>query len=200
MEEADKGEDKQETNVGRTVLKVARSIDEIVNKIPEFEYREEDKMICVVCGESFKYSRNIPRDFSQGRISEKFSNFKTHMKDHLKSMKHQKVARDNETLQMITAKREIREKAIGQRVGRLVYYLLHNGRPDIDFPLLMYINSKNGTDVGDINHEEGFVTRLLPELAENVRNRLKKHLSSPMAATGCLPPVNIVADKVTYQH
>lgn len=48
-----------------------------------------------------------------------------------------------------------------------------------------------------------FVTlffRFLPSLAEAIQGRVKTHLSSPLVATGCLPPVNVLADGATYQH
>ena len=59
---------------------------------------------------------------------------------------------------------------------------------------------KNGVDLGDINHSFGFVPKFLPHLAAAVRKRIKTLLSSKLVATGCLPPVNIVADKATHQH
>ena len=44
------------------------------------------------------------------------------------------------------------------------------------------------------------VPKLLPHLANAVRRRMKQMLGSRLVATGCLPPVNILADKATHQR
>ena len=41
------------------------------------------------------------------------------------------------------------------------------------------------------------VDKLVPYISLAVKNRLKKLLNTRMEATGCLPPVNIMADKAT---
>jgi len=79
----------------------------------------------------------------------------------------------------------------------LVYILIYNGRPDRDLPKLIYRVKQAGGDVGDINHSHNLVGKLLPDIAQVVRSRIKKFMGSPMAATGSLPPCNITADKAT---
>jgi hypothetical protein len=54
-----------------------------------------------------------------------------------------------------------------------------------------------GGDVGDINHSHNLVGKLLPEISEVVRLRIKRFMGSTMAATGYPPPCNIMADKAT---
>ena len=92
---------------------------------------------------------------------------------------------------------ESRNRKIGKTIGGLVYHLIYNGRPDRDLPKLIYRVKQAGGDVGDINHSHHLVASLLPDIAEEVRSRIKQFLSTPMAATGGLPPVNIMADKAT---
>lgn len=89
---------------------------------------------------------------------------------------------------------------VGMHNSRCAYHLLFTGRPDTDFPLLIYINKQNGADVGDLNHSFHFVHQFLPHCAKAVRQRVSTFLSSRMVATGCKPPVNIIMDKFTHQH
>jgi hypothetical protein len=58
----------------------------------------------------------------------------------------------------------------------------------------------NGLDMGDINHSKKFVTSFLPALAGEVQKRWSNFLASPMVATGCWPPVSVMADKATHQR
>ena len=44
------------------------------------------------------------------------------------------------------------------------------------------------------------MVKFLPALAEAVKTRWRKVLTVPMQATGCLTPVNIMADKATHQR
>ena len=101
---------------------------------------------------------------------------------------------------MIWEKRESRNKEIGLRLGRLMYHIIYHGRPFEDYPRLVYLSMANGADCGDINHSVKFIENFLPHLAEAVRRRLKKMFTTRMVSTGCLPPVNIFADKATHQR
>ena len=91
----------------------------------------------------------------------------------------------------------MRNQSVGMKIGRLVYYLARNARADSDLPLLIYLSSKGGTDMGDIGHSHNLVARLLSFLSTVVEDRIKDFLGRRMVATGCLPPVNIMADKAT---
>ena len=139
------------------IFKLARSVKELTTKVCEFEYRQfkdGGQMICVVCGEHFKYSHHLNDDFSSSKIRREFSNLKTHLKDHLQSMKHRKKALELKATELINAKEESRNTAIGLRIGRLVYHLVFNGRPDTDLPLLVLTSIANGCDMGDLNHSK----------------------------------------------
>ena len=50
-----------------SILKNAQSLKEITDKVHQFEYEEfkdGGKVICAVCGTSFKYSKNLSSDFT----------------------------------------------------------------------------------------------------------------------------------------
>ena len=170
-----------------TVLFMSKSIEEITRKVPEYEFQpEKEQMVCIVCGASFQ--------------KQKFFNLKNSLRKHLEAPSHIKKIMDDKVAQLTWAKEDGRNRAVGMRVGRLVYYLVYHGRPDIDLPVLVYASVANGLDMGDINHGRGFVTRLLPYLAGAVRRRMKEMLGTRMVATGTLPPVNLCFDKATHQR
>ena len=178
-----------------------RSVKEISEKFPDFEYRQElSAMKCLVCGETFKYSSNLNQSFETCKMGSEFSNLKRHLKDHLSSGLHTSQAQSDEAAKLIWEKEEGRNKQVGLRLGRLVYFLIYHGRPHDDYTQLVYISVANGSDCGDINHSKKFVDFFLPYLATAERGRLKALLSTRMEATGCLPPVNIFADKATHQR
>lgn len=172
-----------------SVLKEARSMKQITDKIAEFDYEEfkdGGKVTCVVCNSSFKYSRNLILDFSAERkMSREFINLKLHLKDHLKTLKHQNKLKEAQKKEMIQTKEDSRSMAVGLRNGRLVYYQVKMGRPDTDYPLLVQMSVANGSDMGDINHSKAFVTKFIPSLAAAVRRRWTEMLGTPMVATGC---------------
>ena len=46
-----------------SVLKTVRSMEEITTQIPEYEYqRDKSVVVCIVCGETFKYKNNLDND------------------------------------------------------------------------------------------------------------------------------------------
>ena len=194
----------EENSTGLSIvetLKVARSVTEITTKIAEFEYSpREDKVVCISCGETFKYNKEWKQDFSNDKMSTEFSHLKGHLKDHILSQKHQQATITSKNQERIVAKHEAREKCIAERINRLAYFQIKHAVPDVHFTLLIYIAAVNGADVGDLNHSRWFLRQILPEYAHEIQRRLKSHLSTPMDATDDLPPVNVVADKATHQR
>ena len=91
-------------------------------------------------------------------MSQKFSNLKMILNRHTKVEKHQKLLKKAASESLIWEKEESRNRTVGMHNARIAYYLLHKGRPDIDFPLLIYINKKNGADVADFSHLHNFVS------------------------------------------
>ena len=148
-----------------------------------------------MCKEDFVYKEE-QTDFTKGSMGVKFPHLKHSLRRHLKSGNHKSMMKEAGGTE-IDEKEDARNTVIGRTNGGLVYHLVYNARPDDDLPLLIYRVKRAGGDVGDCNHSSHLVSRLLPEIAGAVSGRLKEYLSSPMVATGCLPPVNIMADKAT---
>ena len=82
---------------------------------------------------------------------------KKSLKRHLVSSGHVKVMENKAEQEKLDEKIIRREKKIGQVSGQAVYYLLKNGRPNSDFPLLVSILASADVDVGELNHSDKFV-------------------------------------------
>ena len=179
-----------------------RSIKDIENKFPEFRYNIEAEMMkCEVCGKLVSsYKANLEHDFSGKVLSDKFRNLKKILSEHLGSENHLKLIQSKEVCERLEEKIEGREKKIGKVLGCVAYYLIRQGRPNTDFPLLVNILAVAGVDVGDLNHSSEFVANWGPVCAGVIERKLKCHLNTPMQQTGQLPPVKGVADKATWQH
>ena len=186
------------------LISEAKSIREIMARAPEFEYRPEEsrkEIQCVVCQTTFGYDKSIKQDFSDNTPqSEKFRNIKKNLRHHLDKPSHQVKLEAEEVKTIMWAKEEKRNKAVGLVLGRIVYYIVNKGRPDSDFPLLVYLSAAGGSDCGDLNHSFNFVLGLLPHLAAAVQRRMKNMLGTRLVATGELPPVTLFADKATHQR
>ena len=97
-------------------------------------------------------------------------------------------------------KEESRNKMVALKLSRIAYFLVKAGRPDTDFPTLVYLHAVNGCDVGDINHSKNFPPKFLKHVAKVLKDKLASYLASRLAQTGKRPPCKIVADKATWQH
>ena len=184
-------------------MREIRSTKEICDKIPEFEHYPENKgkeFQCAVCGTPFGYSSDLDQDFEDKNFSEKFRNLKKNLLTHLESGTHRSITKENEDKSVLWAKEEKRNRCVGVTLGRIVYHIIYKGLPDTNFTPMVYLSAAGGSDCGDLNHSFNCVTKLLPHLAEAVRRRLREMLGRRVEATGCLPPVNLFADKATHQR
>ena len=179
---------KSDVNVDN-LIKEARSLKAITEKVPQFEYedmKDGGKLVCRVCDVSFKYSRNLESDFTQEKkLGLEFKNLKGTLREHLRSKRHEKAETELMSKELLQSKEERRNTAVGLRCGKLVYYLIKKGRPFDDYTTLIHLNAANGADMGELNHSHSFVLKFLPSLADEVRRRWEAFLSKPMAATGC---------------
>ena len=139
----------------------------------------------------------MDNDFTDKMISPKFSSLKRNLRRHLQTSAHLKKEEDMKAGEEQREREETRNRAVGMKIGRLVYHLVRHARPDADLTELIYLTNKAGADVGDFSHSHNMVGKLLPSLSGAVENRVTKFLGTRMVATGCLPPVNIMADKAT---
>ena len=180
------------------LIKEATSIKEITEVVPEFCYKaEKDCIVCEVCEEQFKYERELRDDFRGNNMSSKFSNLKKSLRRHLTRPKHISKVEEEQIKEEQWKKEETRNQKVGMNIGRLVYFIIFNARADTDLPILIYMLQRAGADVGDINHCKALVPSLLPFLSKAMENRVHRLLSTPLVATGCLPPANLMADKAT---
>ena len=183
------------------ILLEARSMKEITEKVSEFHYKQDDGLVeCLICLETFKYDGSLLNDFTEGKMEVKFSSLKRNLKEHFNTLKHRRCAQQQEKADEQCVREDRRSMAVGMRIGRIVYHLIYHGRPDTDLPLLIYSHHKAGADMGDINHSEGLVAKLLPDVAGVVSGKLKHFLNTRMVATGELPPINVMADKATHNR
>ena len=115
------------------ILKNAKSMKEVTDQVYQFEYEEfkdGGAVICGVCEKVFKYSRDLKVDFTDnGKFAKEFSNLKISLRRHLKSEMHKKKSREIEENDTVKKKEDIRNAAVGVRIGKLVYHLVKLGRP-----------------------------------------------------------------------
>ena len=188
--------EKPESLDDESLITMAKSMKEITEKVPVFVYHYEEHLVrCNICKQTFGYKEE-ESNFTENHMSLKFSNLMI-LKRHLTRETHLQIKKELEGASVKDMEKEARNKVIGKTIGGLIYHLVYKGRPDRDLPLLIYRVKMAGGDVGDINHSHNLVAALLPEISGVVAGRLKKMLSTPMKATGSLPPVNIMADKAT---
>ena len=145
-------------------------------------------------------SNEEDQDFQNSTLPRKFRNLKTHLLSHLELDAHIEKAEKEDAIVKVQLKEENRNKAIGLTLGRIVYHMVHKGLPDTHYTALVYLSAAGGSDCGDLNHSERFLLSFLPHLADAVRGRLKAMLETRLVATGCLPPVCLIADKATHQR
>ena len=184
-------------------LNEARSLKDIIEKVPEFEHRPENigkEVQCIVCDTTFKYSCELQHDFVSSNMDQKFRYLKQNLGRHLETAIHKTHLQQEQAKEIISYKEERRNKAVGLVLGRIVYYIIYKGRPDTDYPQLVYLSAACGSDCGDINHSFIFVSKFLPYLAAALRERIKNMLGTRLLSTGALPPVNLIADKATHQR
>ena len=207
---SDKKQEEQKLTVqlkaktSKDLMREARSIRDITNRFPEFEHHPDEtgkEVHCLVCSTHFSYSPDEPTEFpADEKLSEKFRNLKKHLFDHLKLSSHCRNIEKVGAQSAVWVKEEKRNKKVGLTLTRIVYHLVKKGRPDTDFTDQVYLAASGGADCGDINHSFNFVRTMLPYLAAAVKGRLVKMFVSKLESTGCLPPVNLNADKATHQR
>ena len=181
------------------VFKSCKLIGDMTARFPEFEFKEErNVVVCIVCNQEFNYHQDF--DLRKAEISSKFSNLKKNLKRHMERQVHLDKVSAQESTDLIRRKEENRNKKVGFTLGKLSYFNYKHKRPDTDYPELVYLLSKFGVDVGDLNHRRDFPRKLLPYVSEAIEEKIKCYLGSTLQSTGYKPPIKIIADKVTWKH
>ena len=106
-------------------------------------------------------------------------------------------------LENINKESEIVETAnhkIGMSRGRRIYSNVKNKSSIEKYEEDCMVDYKNGEDIGQVNHSRKFAHKVVQALGIVVENRLKKHMKTPLEATGQLPLFSLCTDKMTRKH
>ena len=93
-----------------------------------------------------------------------------------------------------------KQQSIGITVGKQAYRLLKYGRPFADFEVDLLLLAHANAKIGNLNHSRKFPSELRPVFAKVIEDRLMEYLAQPLDATSNLPPLGIVADKLTTRR
>ena len=132
--------------------------------------------------------------------SRRLRNLKRDLINHLKSNMHQhNVEKQNEEARA-KAKLSLRNREIGRKIGSLAYFFFYNKLPYLLFEKFFSLLSLNTIDIGQINHSEIFLRRLLDPCYGELQKRLRNHLNQVLPCTGHERPVSLLLDKGTIKH
>ncbi len=171
----------------------------------------DDFVTCDVCcadiaGEEtrkngvFRYDFTLGTDFTESTQPQEFRNLKKNIARHLETQTHITNLMVKEQITEELRKQQSKEQGVGVTVGKQAYRILKYGRPFTDFEVDMTLLSSAKVNVGNLNHSRKFASELRPAFAEAINTRIKSYLSEPLAATSNIPPIGIVADKVTTRR
>ena len=90
-----------------------------------------------------------------------------------------------------------RNQRAALNVGRMAYQGLREGDSYESFTRRLVIAKSNGVEVGDINHSRAFISRFRDCCRTVVMERIATFFETEDPATGRLPIVAVIADKVT---
>lgn len=85
-------------------------------------------------------------------------------------------------------------------LGRLAYKVVYDGDSFLSFPKLVATLSSSNVDVGNYNHSDIFLRRLLPYFKKAISNELQSFMAQPLKCTDKLRPVVLIADKAKVKH
>ena len=126
-------------------------------------------------------------------------NMKGSVKKHLKS--HQHITNEVQAKKDLEKNKHLlsRNHLAGMNLGRLVYSNVKLRQSLQAFEDHVNLLHMSGAEVGNINNSSMFVRKFRPELAKAVRQLKIKFLTTPMKATGHVPPVSLTADGATFK-
>ena len=157
---------KDDEEATKSVLKSCRDVDEINKNIVEF-HCQGGIVQCIVCTEcKFEYQSELQTRGKNEKIPQPFSNLKVHLLRHLTSLKHKRRIRDVSSQQKAEEKQLVRNKEIGQKLGKVIYLMSHRGLPFTLYTELVKLLSDFHIDVGDINHGKDFCRDFAHSIAQ----------------------------------
>ena len=150
---------------------------------------------------SFHYDFSLGTDFTATNQPTQFVNLKRSVSRHITQRKtHLNIVAEKEEDNEKRRKMQAKQQTVGVTVGKQVYKALKLGRPFADFETDMQLLSSANVNVGNLNHSRKFASSMRPSFTAAVDSRIKKYLQKPLPATGTVPPVGIIADKVTTKR
>ena len=203
-------------------IQTARSLNKIIDNFTELRLNEQSDsqyVVCTLCcsDNTFEAAQSngslnqtngvisIPTaaqlDFLESEnLTKTFANLKKTIKQHLLNKTHKAnlnawKEREEEMIRI-----ESRNRQVGMRVARVCYFLYKTGGSERDYEIEVLRKINDGIDMGDLNHSHNFPPKFRPFVAREVQARMKTFLTSRLPQTGCLPPVNVGADKGTNRH
>ena len=202
-----KNEEASETHAIELLVKGSKSIDRLC-EIANFTVDIENNTItCLVCAADpskvgvFNYDFTLGTNFCYSNQPRMFINLKHYVARHVsKVLKHQENVNRQAHEEDIDRRDNIKQQSIGLVIGRVAYKLLKCCRPYLDFETDIHLLAAANVNVGTLNHSRKFPSAIKESFAKVLDARIKNFLSTPMEATGCLPPIGIVADKLTTRR
>ena len=85
-------------------------------------------------------------------------------------------------------------------LGTIIYDITKTAKPDTAYEDQVSLLALLGVDVGELNHSRKFLAKFIPYLSNNINEKIKSFLCTPMIQTGLRPALKITADKATYCH
>ena len=148
----------------------------------------------------FNYDFALGIDFAESNQPVGFINLKKSIARHIAAETHQanlvRIGKESEHSRKWAAK----QQSIGITVGKQAYRLLKYGRPFADFKVDLLLLAHANAKIGNLNYFRKFPSELRPVLAKVIEDRLMEYLAQPLDATSNLPPLGIVADKLTTRR
>ena len=108
---------------------------------------------------------------------------------------------DNQQKEIASRNRiSAKNREIGLKIGSLAYYFLYNKLSYLEFERFLPILFLNHVEIGQINHSEHFLRKLLDPCFEVLKRRLRTYLDCELPCTGRTKPVALMLDKGTLKH
>ena len=93
-----------------------------------------------------------------------------------------------------------RNREIGQKIGSLAYFFFYHKLSFLLFEEFLPLLMLNNIDIGQINHSEKFLWRLIDPCYIELQKQLRTYLNQIVPCTDFPRPVTLLADKGTIKH
>ena len=195
----------------RVLIQNCKSINRLCELAGVTFNETNDTLCCDVCNPDnenphehghgvFGYDFSLGADFTTASQPQKFTNLKKSVAKHIGTQNHMNMCarKDKETEEL--RKMRSKQQNVGFTVGKQAYKVVKVGRPFSDFERDLQLMAAANVNVGNMNHSRMFPSQMRASFAEAIDSRIKNYCKTPLSATGTVPPVGIIADKVTTRR